>query len=49
MDSLMRLREPAAWIAFGALVLNLVLAIVGMATDSGPLANVALALSTRAC
>jgi hypothetical protein len=48
MDSLMRLREPAAWVAFGALVLNLVLAVVGMATYSGPLANVALALSARA-
>jgi hypothetical protein len=44
----MRLREPAAWVAFGALVLNLVLAVVGMATYSGPLADVALALSARA-
>jgi hypothetical protein len=48
MDSLMRLREPAAWVALGALALNLVLAIVGMATYSGPLANVALVLSARA-
>jgi hypothetical protein len=48
MDSLMRLREPAAWVAFGALVLNLVLAVVGMATFSGPLANVAVVLSARA-
>jgi hypothetical protein len=47
MDSLMRLREPAAWVAFGALALNLVLAIVGMATYSGPLANVAVTLSAR--
>jgi hypothetical protein len=44
----MRLREPAAWVAFGALVLNLVLAIVGMAIYSGTLANVALVLSARA-
>jgi hypothetical protein len=48
MDSLMRLREPAAWVAFGALALNLVLAVVGMATYSGPIANVAVALSARA-
>src|SRR4029453_504737 len=48
MDSLMRLREPAAWVAFGALVLNLVLAVVGMATYAAPLANVALVLSPRA-
>jgi hypothetical protein len=48
MDSLMRLREPAAWVAFGALVLNLVLAVVGMAAYSGPLANVAVTLSARA-
>lgn len=44
----MRLREPAAWVAFGALVLNLVLAIVAMAINQGPLANVALELSARA-
>ena len=44
----MRLREPAAWVAFGALVLNLVLAVVGMASYSGPLANIALVLSARA-
>ena len=48
MDSLMRLREPAAWVAFGAMALNLVLAVVGMVAYSGPLANVALTLSVRA-
>jgi hypothetical protein len=48
MQSLMRLREPAAWVAFGALVLNLVLAVIAMATYQGQLANVALALSARA-
>ncbi len=48
MDSLMRLREPAAWVALGALALNLVLAVVGMVAYSGPLANVALTLSVRA-
>ena len=44
----MRLREPTAWVAFGALVLNLALAIVAMAINQGPLANVALELSARA-
>jgi heme A synthase len=48
MDSLMRLREPAAWVALGALALNLVLAVVGMMAYPGPLANVALTLSVRA-
>jgi hypothetical protein len=48
MDSLMRLREPAAWVALGALVLNLVLAIVAMASYPGPVANVGLVLSARA-
>jgi hypothetical protein len=48
MDSLMRLREPAAWVALGVLVVNLVLTFVSMATYAGPLANVALALSARA-
>ena len=44
----MRLREPAAWVALGALVLNIVLAIVAMATYPGPTANVGLVLSARA-
>jgi hypothetical protein len=48
MESLMRLREPAAWVALGALVLNLVLAIVAIAINQGPLANVAVGLSARA-
>jgi hypothetical protein len=48
MQSLMRLREPAAWVAFGALVLNLVLAVVAMVSYPGRLADVALALSARA-
>jgi hypothetical protein len=48
MQSLMRLREPATWVAFGALVLNLVLAVVAIATYQGQVANVALALSARA-
>jgi len=48
MQSLMRLREPAAWVAFGALVLNLMLAVIAMATYQGQVANVALALSARA-
>ena len=44
----MRLREPAAWVALGALVLNLVLAVVAMATYPGPLADIGLTLSARA-
>jgi hypothetical protein len=48
MESLMRLREPAAWVALGALVLNIVLAVVAMATYPGPTANVGLVLSARA-
>ena len=48
MESLLRLREPAAWVALGALVLNIVLAIVAMASYPGPTANVGLVLSARA-
>jgi hypothetical protein len=44
----MRLREPAAWVALGALVLNLVLAIVAMATYPGRLADIGLTLSAQA-
>jgi hypothetical protein len=44
----MRLREPAAWVALGALVLNLVLAVVAMATYPGPSADIALTLSAQA-
>ena len=44
----MRLREPAAWVALGALVLNLLLAVVAMATYPGPLANIGLTLSAQA-
>ena len=40
VESLMRLREPAAWVALGALVLNLVLAVVAMATYPGPVADI---------
>jgi hypothetical protein len=47
MESLLRLREPAAWLALGALVLNIILAVVAMATYSGPTANVGLLLSAR--
>ena len=43
----MRLREPAAWVALGALVLNLLLALVAMATFDGPLPSVAWVLSAR--
>jgi hypothetical protein len=48
MESLMRLREPAAWVALGALVLNILLAVVAIATHPGPTANVGLVLSARA-
>ena len=44
----MRLREPAAWVALGALVLNLVLAVVAMATYPGRLADIGLTLSAQA-
>ena len=44
----MRLREPAAWVALGALVLNLVLAVIAMATYESPLANIGLTLSAQA-
>jgi hypothetical protein len=44
----MRLREPAAWTALGALVLNLVLAVVAMATYPGRLADIGLTLSAQA-
>ena len=44
----MRLREPAAWVALGALVLNLVLAVVAMATYPGPAGRIGLTLSARA-
>ena len=47
MESLLRLREPAAWVAFGALVVNLVLAIVGLATFEGPLVSMAWMWSDR--
>jgi hypothetical protein len=48
VESLMRLREPAVWVALGALVLNLVLAIVAMATYPGRLADIGLTLSAEA-
>jgi hypothetical protein len=47
VENLMRLREPAAWVALGALVLNLLLALVALATFDGPLASVAWVLSAR--
>jgi hypothetical protein len=43
----MRLREPAAWVALGALVLNLVLALVGLATFEGPLVSMGWMWSDR--
>jgi hypothetical protein len=43
----MRLREPAAWVALGALVINLVLVIVALATIKGSLAGVGWVLSAR--
>jgi hypothetical protein len=47
VENLMRLREPAAWVAFGALVLNLVLALVGLATFEGPLVSLGWMWSER--
>jgi hypothetical protein len=43
----MRLREPAAWVALGALVLNLLLTIVTMVTFDGSTAGVGWLLSAR--
>lgn len=47
VENLMRLREPAAWVAFGALVFNLVLALVGLATFEGPLVSLGWMWSER--
>jgi hypothetical protein len=47
VGNLMRLREPAAWVALGALVLNLLLTILTMVTFDGPLSNVGWVLSAR--
>jgi hypothetical protein len=47
VENLMRLREPAAWVALGALVLNLLLALVALATFDGSLPSVAWVLSAR--
>ena len=43
----MRLREPAAWVALGALAFNLVLAIVGLATFEGTLVSMGWMWSER--
>jgi hypothetical protein len=43
----MRLREPAAWVALGALVINLMLALVGLATIEGPLGSIGWMWSER--
>jgi hypothetical protein len=42
-----RLREPAAWVALGVLVLNLVLAVLQLATFEGPLVNMGWLVSDR--
>jgi hypothetical protein len=47
VENLMRLREPAAWVALGTVVLNLVLTIVAIATFDGPLGNAGWVLSAR--
>jgi hypothetical protein len=43
----MRLREPAAWVALGALAFNLMLALVGLATFGGTLASMGWMWSDR--
>jgi hypothetical protein len=43
----MRLREPAAWVALGALLLNLLLTILAMATFEGSLETMGWLLSAR--
>jgi hypothetical protein len=47
VQSLLRLREPAAWVALGALVLNLMLVIVALVTIKGSFASVGWVLSAR--
>jgi hypothetical protein len=47
VESLMRLREPAAWVALGALVANLVIATVGLTTFESPLVSTAWMWSER--
>jgi hypothetical protein len=47
MNSLMKLREPAAWVALGALVLNLLLVVVALATFGGSFVSAAWLLSAR--
>jgi hypothetical protein len=43
----MRLREPVAWVALGALALNLAVALVGLATFQGPLVSMGWMWSER--
>ena len=43
----MRLREPAVWVALAAVVLNLVLAVLGLATFGGSLVNAGWVWSAR--
>jgi hypothetical protein len=43
----MRLREPAAWVALGSLVINLLLAVVGLATFEGPIGSIGWMWSER--
>jgi hypothetical protein len=43
----MRLREPAAWVALGTLVINLLLAVVGLATFEGPIWSIGWMWSER--
>ena len=43
----MRLREPAAWVALGALAFNLMLALVGLATFEGALVSMGWMWSDR--
>jgi hypothetical protein len=47
VEGLMRLREPAAWVALAVLALNIVLAVVGLATFQGSLLNAGWVLSAR--
>jgi hypothetical protein len=43
----MKLREPAAWVALGALVLNLLLGVVALATFGGSFVSAAWVLTAR--
>ena len=48
MDSLVRWREPAAFVALGPLVVNLVLSLLAVLLDDGPVVEAAARLGLPA-